>query len=228
MCWSQAPGTAHSLSLPSRTPQPRTHPHNYRDVPLADLFSYTLSALQQQPGPALEMTQHCQLCSGSSPSQLEWGSCLCYRNIPMRSNAACLRKVLIPEDLATTQSLHPDPTNRPRFCGLLLLGSKTPVYKEKARAGLRGGLHQTHRQVVLAHLHDMPAGAMGRAAASLWLFPFQPLQECLCTSPGFSSAFVLLLVQIGESQACLQPEGEIPNGNQPSSQQGQCVPFGLT
>lgn len=147
---------------------------------------------------------------------------------PREAMLPCLCKVLIPEDLAATQSLHPYPTNRPWFCGLLLLGSKTPVYKEKARAGLRGGLHQTHRQVVLAHLHDVPADAMGRAAASLWLFPFQPLQECLCTSPGFSSAFVLLLVQIGESQACLQPKCEIPNGNQPSSQQGQCVPFGLT
>lgn len=59
--------------------------------------------------------------------------------------------------------------------------------------------------------------------------PLPALQECcLCTSPGFSSAFVLLLVQTGESPVCLQPECEIPNGNRPSSQQGQHVPFGLT
>lgn len=54
------------------------------------------------------------------------------------------------------------------------------------------------------------------------------LQECcLCTSPGFSPASVLL-VQIGESQGSLQTKGEIPSGHQPGSQQGQRVPFGLT
>ena len=180
MCWSGAPETAHSLSLPSRSPRPRTHPHNYRDVPLADLFSYALSVPQQQTGPALEKTQRCWLHSGSSLSQLERGSCPCYRSVSVRSDAACLCNVLIPPDLAAPQSQLPAPKNRPWFCGLLLLGSRTPVYEEKARAGLRDGLHQTHRQVVPARLHSLPAGATGRAAASLWLFPFQPCKSVVC------------------------------------------------
>lgn len=58
--------------------------------------------------------------------------------------------------------------------------------------------------------------------------PLSALREhSLCMSPGFSPASVLL-VQIGESQVCLQTKGEIPSGNQPGSQQGQRVPFGLT
>lgn len=216
-CAGPEPETARSLCLCSRSPRPSTHPHGCRDV------SLVTPAPQQQAGPALGMPRHCRLCHGSSPWQLEQSSCPNHHNVP-----ACLCNVLISPDLAVSQSCLPTPTNRPWFCGLLFLGSKPPVYELKNKGRTKRWSAPEAQAGCSRTPRDLPAGTMGSAAVSLWPFPFSPCKCCSCTSPGFSSAFVLLLVQTGESPVCLQPECEIPNGNRPSSQQGQHVPFGLT
>lgn len=162
--------------------------------------------------------------SWGSASILNFGGLLALDPFPpVHTITAFLWEVTLPFP-ATSQFLqilqHPRFSSlllpRPWFSGLLLLGSRTPAEEEKARAGLGDGLQQGHRQ-------GAPTGwPHGRSCCKALLIP-----SSLCTSPGSCSGLLVLSIQIGESQVCLQPRCEIPSGNQPSIQQGQRVPFGL-